>query len=70
MSTFSEELKERTMAFAESVLRLVDKLPHTPAGRVIGQSAGSICDISPVKLSRKLQCTVTARIHSEAWRSR
>jgi four helix bundle protein len=35
MSTFSEQLKERTMAFADAVLGLVDKLPHGPAGRVI-----------------------------------
>jgi four helix bundle protein len=35
MSAFSEELKERTMAFAVGVLRLVDKLPRTPSGRVV-----------------------------------
>jgi len=47
MSTFSEELKERTMAFADSVLRLVDKLPHTPAGRVIAnQLAASATSVT------------------------
>jgi hypothetical protein len=35
MSEFSERLKERAMAFAVAVLRLVDRLPPTPAGRVI-----------------------------------
>jgi four helix bundle protein len=35
MSTFSEQLKERTMAFADAVLSFVDKLPPGPAGRVI-----------------------------------
>src|SRR5712691_9539181 len=47
MSTFSEQLKERTMAFAESVLRLVDKLPHTPAGRVIANQLANAATSVP-----------------------
>jgi four helix bundle protein len=47
MSTFSEELKERTMAFAESVLRLVDKLPRTPAGRVVANQLAAAATSVP-----------------------
>ncbi len=36
MSVQSERLKERTIAFAVSVLRLIDKFPRTPAANVIG----------------------------------
>jgi len=36
MSQQSEALKERTMLFAISVLRLIDKFPDTPGARVIG----------------------------------
>lgn len=35
MSEQSEALKERTMSFAITVLDIIDKLPDTPAGRVI-----------------------------------
>jgi 23S rRNA-intervening sequence protein len=35
MSEQSEALKERTMLFAISVLRLIDKCPDTPGARVI-----------------------------------
>jgi four helix bundle protein len=47
MSEFSEALKERTMRFAVSVLRLVDKLPHTSAGRAVaGQLAASATSVA------------------------
>jgi four helix bundle protein len=35
MSAQSEQLKERTIVFAISVLELVDRLPQTPRGKVI-----------------------------------
>lgn len=37
MSERSDALKERTMMFAISVLRLVDRLPRTPSGHAIGR---------------------------------
>jgi len=37
MSELSEHLKERTMRFAVSVLRLVDKLPRTSSANVVGR---------------------------------
>jgi four helix bundle protein len=37
MSAQSEQLKERTMCFAITVLRLIDKCPYTTAGQVIGR---------------------------------
>jgi four helix bundle protein len=37
MSEQSETLKERTMAFSTAVLRLVDALPHTTSGDVVGR---------------------------------
>jgi four helix bundle protein len=47
MSEFSEALKERTMRFAVSVLRLVDQLPHTAAGRAVaGQLAASATSVA------------------------
>jgi four helix bundle protein len=47
MSEFSEALKERTMRFAVSVLRLVDKVPHTAAGRAVaGQLAASATSVA------------------------
>lgn len=33
----AEELKERTMAFAQRVLRMVDKLPRTVAGQTVAR---------------------------------
>ena len=36
MSTRSEQLKEGTISFAISVLRLIDKCPDTTAGKVVG----------------------------------
>jgi len=36
MSAQSEELKERTISFAVTVLRLIDNCPHTTTGKVIG----------------------------------
>ena len=36
MSEFSEALKERSLVFATSVLQLVDKLPNSIVGRVVG----------------------------------
>jgi len=36
MSAQSEQLKERTISFAITVLRLIDKCPHTTCGNVIG----------------------------------
>jgi len=42
MSEQSERLKERTMMFSVSVLRLIDRIPHTAGGVVIArQLAGS-----------------------------
>ncbi len=35
MSIQSDQLKERAMAFADSSLRLVDRLPQTPGARVM-----------------------------------
>jgi four helix bundle protein len=47
MGSFSEALKERTMAFAVRVLQLVDVLPRTPSGGVIARqlakAATSVC---------------------------
>ena len=37
MSVQSEQLKDRTMSFSITVLRLVDKLPTTASGQVIGR---------------------------------
>ena len=37
MSEQSEHLKDRTMTFAVSVLRLIDLLPRTPGGQVVGR---------------------------------
>jgi four helix bundle protein len=37
MSDMSEALKERTMTFAINVLQLVDKLPKTLSGQVVGK---------------------------------
>ena len=31
-----EELKNRTKEFTLRIIKLVDAIPHTPAGRVIG----------------------------------
>ena len=43
----SQELKERTMAFAVRVLKLVDALPKTVAGRTVGkQVAGSATSVA------------------------
>jgi four helix bundle protein len=47
MGSFSEALKERTMAFAVRVLQLVDVLPRTQSGGVIARqlakAATSVC---------------------------
>ena len=46
MSQQSELLKERTMTFSVSVLRLIDRLPHTPGGLVVArQLAGSATSV-------------------------
>jgi four helix bundle protein len=47
MSEFSEYLKERSLRFAVEVLRLVDQLPRTPAGRTVaGQLADSATSVA------------------------
>jgi four helix bundle protein len=47
MSEFSEQLKERTMRFAVAILRLVDRLPHSAAGRAVaGQLAASATSVA------------------------
>jgi len=46
MSQQSEVLKERTMVFSVSMLRLIDRLPRTPGGVVVArQLAGSSTSI-------------------------
>ena len=37
MSLESEQLKQRTMSFALTVLRLLDKVPNTHSGQVVGR---------------------------------
>ena len=37
MSLQSEQLKERTMVFPVAVLRLVNRVPRTPAGEVVAR---------------------------------
>jgi hypothetical protein len=60
MSEQSEALKERTMLFAISVLDLIDKLPDTPAGRVIAYQLGQMFNISRSKLSCLLQRSIAS----------
>lgn len=59
MSEFSERLKERSMAFAATVLDLVDKLPQTPGGRVIAfQLAKSATSVAA---NYRAACTARSR---------
>jgi four helix bundle protein len=59
MSTFSEVLKERTMAFAVRVLRVVDALPRTPAGGVIAQQLAKAA--TSVAANYRASCNARSR---------
>ena len=61
MSEFSESLKERSMAFAEAVLRLVDRLPPSPSGRVIAHQLAS----SATAVTSNYRATCNARSRRE-----
>ena len=61
MSEFSERMKERTMSFADTVLSLVDRLPRTPAGRVI---AYQLAD-SATAVAANYRATCNARSRRE-----
>jgi four helix bundle protein len=61
VSEFSERMKERTMSFAETVLALVDRLPRTPAGRVI---AYQLAD-SATAVASNYRATCNARSRRE-----
>jgi four helix bundle protein len=59
MSDFSEQMKERTMAFADGVLGLVDRLPHTSSGKVV---AGQLADSSTsVASNYRASCNARSR---------
>jgi len=61
MSEFSESLKERSMTFAEAVLRLVDRLPPSPSGRVIAYQLAS----SATAVTSNYRATCNARSRRE-----
>jgi four helix bundle protein len=61
MSEQSERLKERTMQFAFDVLELVDRLPRTAAGRVIGYQLAK----SATSLASNYRGTCNARSRAE-----
>jgi four helix bundle protein len=59
MSDFSELLKERTMTFAQAVLRLVDTLPHTPGGRVVANQLANAA--TSVASNYRASCNARSR---------
>jgi len=61
MSEFSESLKERSMAFAVAVLRLVDRLPPSPSGRVVAHQLAS----SATAVTANYRATCNARSRRE-----
>ena len=61
MSEQSEQLKERTMAFAVDVLRLIDKLPRTIAADVIGRQLAK----SATSVASNYRATCNARSRAE-----
>jgi four helix bundle protein len=61
MSEFSEVLKERTMMFAQAVLRLVDDLPSTPGGRVVANQLAA----AATSLASNYRATCNARSRRE-----
>jgi four helix bundle protein len=61
MSEISERLTERAMCFAELVLRLVDTLPQTPAGRVVARQLADAATSVPANY----RGSCNARSHRE-----
>ncbi len=61
MSDFSDNMKERTMRFAEAVLRLIGGLPQTAEGRVI---ANQLADCS-TSVAANYRATCNARSRRE-----
>jgi four helix bundle protein len=61
MSAQSEQLKERTISFAITVLRLIDKCPHTTAGKVIGHQLAK----SATSVGANYRTACSARSKSE-----
>jgi four helix bundle protein len=61
MSAQSEQLKERTISFAITVLRLIDKCPHTTCGNVIGHQLAK----SATSIGANYRAACSARSKSE-----
>ena len=63
MSSESEQLKQRTMAFALKALQLVDKIPSTHSGQVVGrQLAKSATSVSEQFLGNNLNAYKLAKV--------
>jgi hypothetical protein len=63
MSEQSEALKERTMLFAISVLRLIDQFPDTPGARVIAFQLANVQHLSARTIAR---CATLARARNSS----
>lgn len=61
MSAQSEQLKERTISFAVTVLRLIQKCPHTTVGKVIGYQLAK----SATSIGANYRAACSARSKSE-----
>ena len=59
MSVQSEALKERTMAFSTAVLRLIDKLPRTTSGDILGRQLAK--SATSVGANYRGSCTARSR---------
>lgn len=59
MSLASEQLKERTLVFAVTVLRLIDQLPRTPAADVVGRQLAR--SATSIAANYRAACTARSR---------
>ncbi len=59
MSVQSEALKQRTMAFSIAILRLVDRLPRTASGEIVGRQLAK--SATSVGANYRASCTARSR---------
>jgi hypothetical protein len=64
--TETADLKQRTKDFAARILKMVDALPQTTAGRNDGQPGGAVGDFGRRELPSGLPSPLQGGVHSEA----
>jgi four helix bundle protein len=60
MGVQSEQLKQRTMSFALAVLRLIDKVPNTHGGQVVGRQLAK--SATSVGANYRASCNARSRL--------